>query len=338
MAKTTQSKAAKSGEMNKVTQKSARNLLQAKFQAIAHRQKTVGANCDKATEAATAALRRVLARDEEYATTIKPLVAASNSDLLKLERAEAKLARPVSRDSALGLLSGSGIREFGGSTIGNVVALTMTMAKDTKVNVRIPPFDDAWTHASGGRHQQQTVWADRNNGEFGFLFSIGKEGGSLSCGAGVEVLFTREHPGFPPGQGPNGVAQVRTYTPYDYIWRDISYAGTAHQHAGFGVLVWSAPFGGGPSRTDQDFEYWVWNDGTSWYMDHTNPSFSGRDSDTALSFNKQAPYFNIEPRRLYGAWVWCFAAADSSGADLFSAAYAQALIEATAKFIVVGQQ
>jgi len=71
--------------------------------------------------------------------------------------------------------------------------------------------------------------------------------------------------------------------------------------------------------------------------DH-NSGFSGRDTDTALNFNNQAPYFPIEPGRIYGAWIWCFGGGDSSGADLVSAAYAQALIDATARFVVIGQQ
>jgi hypothetical protein len=104
------------------------------------------------------------------------------------------------------------------------------------------------------------------------------------------------------------------------------------------VLVWSAPLGGGASRTDLDHEYWTWSDGTSWYEDHTNPSFSGHDFDTALQFGREAPYFSIEAGRIYGAWIWCFAGGDAHGADIASAGFAQALIDATAKLIVIGQQ
>ena len=320
--------------LSRTTQKGARLLLQEKFDSIAERRKAGGANIAAATEAASVALRRVLAHDEEFAAAIKPLIAASHTELLKIGRTEAKLGRPLSRESTLGLLSGSGVRGLGGSLGG----ISMTMAKDTRVDVRVPPYNDAWTNAGGGSHRQQSVWADKNNGEFGFLYTIGKEGGSLTCGAGVEVLFMRDSPGFPPGQGPAGVAQVRTYTPYDYIWHNRSYLGTAHQHSGFGVLVWSAPIAGGPSRTDLDHEYWVWSDGTSWYEEHNNASFPGRDSETALQFGNEAPYFSIEPGRIYGAWIWCFADGDAHGADLTSAGFAQALIEATAKLIVIGQQ
>ena len=81
-----------------------------------------------------------------------------------------------------------------------------------------------------------------------------------------------------------------------------------------------------------------WSDGTSWYEGHGNPSLPGRDFDTALQFGNEAPYFPIQPGRIYGGWIWCFADGDAQGADVTSAAYAQALIDATAKLIVVGQQ
>ncbi|WP_168794670.1 hypothetical protein [Paraburkholderia aromaticivorans] len=334
MKKPTNTGAADLRALGRTTQKSARLLLQEKFNSIVERRRASGANLAAATEAANVALRRVLAQDKEFAAAIKPLVTASRTGLLKIERTEPRLGRPLSRESALGLLSGSGIRGLGG-TSGSIV---MTMAKDTRIDVRGVPYNDAWTNAGGGAHQQQTVWADKNTGQFGFLYTIGKEGGALTCGAGVEVLFMRDVPGFPPGQGPAGLAQVRAYTPYNYVWHDKSYLGTAHQHAGFGVLVWSAPIDGGPSRTDLDHEYWVWSDGTSWYEEHNNASFPGQDWELALQYGNEAPYFSIEPGRLYGAWIWCFAQSDAHGADLTSAAYAQALIDATATFIVIGQQ
>lgn len=331
---TAKTKAVNLRTLGRAMQKGARLRLQEKFDSIVERRRASGASIAAATEAASVALRRVFAEDKKFVAAIKPLIAASLTELPKIERTKARLGRPLSRESALGLLSGSGIRDLGGSSGG----IGMTMAKDTKVDVRVPPYNDAWTNASGGRHQQQIVWADKDKGDFGFLYTIGKEGGSLTCGAGVEVLFMRDSPGFPPGQGPAGFAQVRTYTPYDYIWRDKSYLGPAHQHAGFGVLVWSAPIAGGPSRTDLDHEYWVWSDGTSWYEEHNNGSFPGRDSEIALQFGNEAPYFPIEPGRIYGAWIWCFADGDAHGADLTSAGFAQALIQATPKLIVIGQQ
>jgi len=319
------------------TRKEARYLLRSKFRALANRHRLADAGVGKAATAASAALRRVLGRDKKYEATIKSLVAASSKEVLELERTEAKLGGALSREMALGLLSGSGIRDIGGS-IGGVVGVTMAAAKDTRTDLRAPPYNDVWTDAEGGRHQQQIVFSNKSTGRFGFGYTIGKEGGSAYCGAGVEVLFMRDAPGFPPGQGPAGLAQIRTFTPYGYIWRDLSYLGPAHQHAGFGVLVWSRSLNGGPTRTDQDHEYWIWQDGTSWYEEHTNPSHPNQDFDNALLFGDQAPYFPINPGRIYGAWIWCFGSGDAHGADVTSAGFAQALIDATARWIVIGQQ
>jgi hypothetical protein len=331
------SKAAPTVDLRKIyrsTQKESRGLLEAKFRALAERRRAENEGIGKAAKAGAAALGRLLARDEEYAAAIRLLVAASHEELVTLEKGAPKHGRPLSRDLVMGILSSSGIREFN-TRDGH---MTMTMAKDVTVDVRFAPYDDFFMQADGGRHQQQQVFADKNTGEFGFLFTIGKEGGAVSCGAGVEVLFMRQQPGSPAGQGTTGSAQVRTYTPYEYSWRNLSYGGTAHQHAGFGILVWSASINGGPSRTDLDHQNWSWNDGSSWTDDHKNPSYPGHDSDNALQSGNEAPYFPIEPGRIYGAWIWCFASADAHGADLTSAAFAQGLIQATAKLVVIGQQ
>ena len=126
--------------------------------------------------------------------------------------------------------------------------------------------------------------------------------------------------------------------PYKYRWHDVSYLGPAHQHTGFGVLVGSWDVRGGPGRVDQDHQRWRWHDGTDWYKEHNNPNWSGFDTDTALDFGDLAPYFPIEPGRMYIAWVWCFAEGDAHGADATSAGFAQAQIDANVNMIVVGQQ
>jgi len=316
-------------------QKDARGLLRGKFGALADRHRAAASAVNKAATATSIALRRLLGRDKEYEAAIKSFVAGSSKEMLQLERPKALRRETLSREMALGVLSGSGIRDFGGS-IGGVVGagggmrITMTMAKDTQVDVRTPPYDDAWTDTQGGPHHQQQVWATKTDGRFGFLYTIGQEGGSVSCGAGVLILFQQ--------QGSAGQAQIRPYTPYNYVWRNVSYLGTAHQHAGFGVLVWSRPVNGGQPRTDLDHEYWTWNDGTSWYEHHGNLNAPSFDFDRALQFGNQAPYFGIEPGRLYGAWIWCFGVGDAHGADFTSAGYAQAAIDATARWIVIGQQ
>jgi hypothetical protein len=317
--------------------KEAQKALQMKFQAVADRRLTELAADGELQSAAGAALARALQRDEEYSAAVKPLLEGARRGPAKLvERSPERLRGPLSRETALGLLSGSGIRDVGADPR---FPMTMTMAKDTHVQVFVAPYQDAWSTSDGGglSHQQQRVWADKNSGEFGFLYTIGKEGGFVSSGAGVEVLFMRQQPGSPPGMGSPGMVQVRTYTTYDYLWRDVSYLGTAHQHAGFGVFVWSVDIGGGAPKIDLDWERWSWQDSTSWFDNDPNPSFPDVDYGTALQYDDMAPYFPIQPRRMYGAWIWCFENGDAHGADAASAAFAQAKIEATAKFVVVGQ-
>lgn len=322
-------------QLQRTFQKESRRLVADHFQSLARQRAAFDADAREGAAIASAALSRQLERDEEYRATIGPLLERARADLTDVEVTDdVAIGSPLTREVALGLLSGSGIRDLAGAP-GSI--MLMTMAKDTRVDVRVPPYNDAWT-ATEGRHQQQQVWANKNDGRFGLVYTIGQEGGSIWSGAGVEVLFMRDHPGSPPGQGPAGLAQVRSHTPYRFAWHDSSYAGVAHQHAGFGVFVWSAPLDGGPSRTDLDHQRWRWHDGTSWYQAHSSPGFPAPDRDTALNFADEAPYFPIEPGRVYGAWIWCFAGGDTSGADLLSAAYAQAFIDATARFVVIGQQ
>ncbi|HEY5858483.1 MAG TPA: hypothetical protein VIW24_31810 [Aldersonia sp.] len=283
---------------------------------------------------ATAALRRQLHRDEQYAAQIGPLISASADRFTNLEVGDHVLAG-LSREKILALTTGCTVRDLQ-VELGNVVAVTA--AKDTSVRIFTPPYADEWTHTDGGRHQQLFVSAQKASGSLQMVYSIGKEGGSAYLGAGVAILFMRQAPGHPPGHGPAGLAQIRTDTPYRYRWRDVSYAGTAHQHGGFGVLVGSWSTAGGPGRVDQNHQRWAWNDGTNWYKTHSNPNWSGLDDDTALRFGDQSPYFPIEPGRLYVAWVWCFLDGDAGGADVLSAAFAQAQIVAAVNTIVVGQQ
>ncbi|MGE0229814.1 MAG: hypothetical protein AB7U23_15020 [Dehalococcoidia bacterium] len=321
--------------LERTFRKEARARLAEHFASLARDRSALTAGVRDGSAIAQATLGRLLQRDEDYRGRIAPVIARSRDTFVDLDERQRLAAPPLARETAVSLLAGGGIHAVDHRP-GGLMALTM--GKDTRAEVRVPPYNDAWTHLEGGRHQQQRAWARRADGGFGFVYTIGQEGGRAWSGAGVEVLFMRDHPGSPPGHGPAGLAQVRAHTPYEFAWRNLSYLGTAHQHAGFGVFVWSAPLDGGPSRIEQDHQYWMWSDGTSWYQDHHNPGVPGRDVDTALNFQHQAPYFPVEPGRVYGAWIWCFGGGDTSGADLVSAAYAQALVDATARFVVIGQQ
>lgn len=88
-------------------------------------------------------------------------------------------------------------------------------------------------------------------------------------------------------------------------------------------------------RTEQNHQYWIFSDGTSWFEEHTNPAFP--DTDHALSFDNAAPHFMILPNRLYSAAVWCFGSCDANGTKVDGASFAAAQITARMPFVVVAQ-
>jgi hypothetical protein len=301
-------------------------------QVAEHRQQTKSIREAETFAADTCA--RLLSSDTDYANRVGIHLSAALDRLADLKTSHRALPG-LSRETILGLTNGCTMRDLQ-VELGPVVAIST--AKDTQMDVFTPPFRDSWTDAEGGHHQQAAAVANKTSGALQLAYTIGKEGGSAYLAAGVSVAFMRKVAGHPPGKGPAGAAQVRTHTPYDYRWHDVSYLGTAHQHAGFGVTVWSWDIKGGPSRMDQNHTYWRWQDGTSWYNEHNNANWSGFNSDTALNFADQPPYFPIEPDRMYVAWIWCFADADAHGADAASAGFAQGQILAKVNTIVVGQQ
>lgn len=200
-----------------------------------------------------------------------------------------------------------------------------------------PPYAGQGTRLEGGPHFQHHVNADKASGNFGFLHQINEEGGESHAAAALWVHFMRRSPGSPPGQGTPGLAQVRPYVPYSYLWINKSYIATAHNLAGFGVFVTSRDLNGGDERTEQNHRYWIFSDGTEWFAEHTNDAFPDFDHDHALSFGNAAPHFVIAPNRLYSAAVWCFGSCDANGTRADGASFAGAQIIARMPFVVVAQ-
>jgi hypothetical protein len=199
------------------------------------------------------------------------------------------------------------------------------------------PYAAHSSSLEGGPHFQHHVTADKTSGRFGFLHQINEEGGESYAAAALWIHFMRRTPGSPPGQGSPGLAQIRPYIPYSYLWIDKSYIATAHNIGGFGIFVTSRDLSGGDERTDQNHRYWIFSDGTSWFEEHANPAFPGFDQDHALSFNDAAPHFSILPNRLYSAAVWCFGLCDANGTGADGASFAAAQIDARMPFVVVAQ-
>jgi hypothetical protein len=215
--------------------------------------------------------------------------------------------------------------------------LDLIVAMEETIDVFGPPYAGQGTELQGGPHQQQQAVANRTTGSFRIVHTIGHEGGFSYAAAAIWTHFMRKSPGSPPGQGKTGLAQVRPYVPFDYGWQHKSYVAPAHGHGGFGVFVASEDLAGGDRRTEQNHQYWIFADGTSWYQTHHNPAFSSLDHDHALTFGDQAPWFVIHPGRIYSTAVWCFGECDAHGATIEQASYAQAAIVARMPFLVIAQ-
>jgi len=198
------------------------------------------------------------------------------------------------------------------------------------------PYASQSSETRNGPHQTQIAAASAAAGTFGFAHNIGNEGGSSYCASALWVHFMRQSPGHPPGQGNPGLAQVRPYVPFNYRWADRSYIATAHNRGAFGVFVTSQDLSGGNSQIEQNHQYWIFDDGTGWFEQHNNPAWFDADSDHALSFGNVAPWFFIQPGRIYSAAVWCWGECDANGLGA-TASFAAAAVSARMPFLVVAQ-
>ena len=218
----------------------------------------------------------------------------------------------------------STVRPFNGLDAGG-----LRVAEDERLQVLAPPYADQWTSKNGDGNSVTNCNADAQTGVFGFL--DGAAGGSAACGSGVWAQFIPDPP------LPRSV-QVRAYTPYNYQWHDNSQFGcTAHNDAGFGIYVLSWDLTGDDRRLEQDYRYSIWSDGTGWWDDHHNPSWGDPDYGYAYLYGNEAPYFEAQPDRIYCACIWCFGSCDA-GSGYFGNAVADADINATAGFVVIGEQ
>jgi hypothetical protein len=259
---------------------------------------------------------RTLARDDEFRAGLDHFVRGNDSWRLHDEPLRDTGMRVLDNDLIVGLFFG---------------------VFEEEIDVFGLPYASQSSETRNGPHQAQMAAASAAAGTFGFAHNIGNEGGSSYCAAALWVRFMRRSPGHPPGQGNPGLAQVRPYVPYDYRWADRSYVATAHNRGAFGVFVTSQDLGGGNARTDQNHQYRIFDDGTSWYEQHNNPAWFDTDSDHALSFGNVAPWFFIEPGRMYSAAVWCWGECDASGLALPTASFAVAAVRARMPFLVVAQ-
>ena len=200
-----------------------------------------------------------------------------------------------------------------------------------------PPYAGQGAERLGGPHHLHEASADRQQGKLEFAHTIGLEGGSSFVSAALWSQFMRRSPGFPPGQGNLGIAQVRPFLPFTNRWETKSIFATAHNKAGWGVFVSSEDLNGGDEQVEQNHQYWFFADATAWIEHHSNPGAPNPYEDHALSFQNQAPWFLIRPGRIYNMAVWCFGECDANGRDFEGESFAAAAVKGKMHFCVVAQ-
>jgi hypothetical protein len=224
---------------------------------------------------------------------------------------------------------------------GSVRALTVPVGRaraDIPANVfsdwRIwflePPYLNAWVHITGDQsHEQQTADAFDATGVFRFITNIGDEGGSAETLVGILASYV------PTGKHPT--MQLIPDIPYQQIWRDISYAGTAHNDAGFGLLVHSWDPSTGRNTNESDNRYSIWSDGTSWAEDHSNPSYSSWDTGQAFDAGQVPLSIPVTPNLVYTFAFYAWGSCDADGKSFWGSSYAMQAINATLQSIEVDE-
>ncbi|TYK44118.1 hypothetical protein [Actinomadura decatromicini] len=313
----------------------AHQTLTRHLQALAARHAEIGRVNGLAMNALHHGMHRLLAPDDRYRSQMAAVIEQRGDrtrppDLVADRRAH-RLGGDVMTDERLleharhGLLSGP------------------DPFQDPHLDIYAAPYADHGTYLGGtGRpHHTEDVWASRATGEMGWSFQIFPEPGTIVCSSAIWVDFMRITPGHPPGQGPAGTAQVRTYTPYEYLWNNQSDMAVARSSAHWGIYVLSWDLHGGPPALEQDHIHPapVWDDLTGWNWVHANPGWPSVTSDHAFpGYGPPVPTFPIRPERLYSAAIWCWTTGDAIGQaqpDLGS--YALAALWAQVRMIVIAQ-
>jgi len=307
----------------------ARDGLARHVQRAAEQRRSATDWSDRAMRLTHDRTRAVLSADDEYQRGMRTLWTEFRDRVRGVDKPAERVRSAISDEAALRFLD---------QPFSPLAPLT-----DPHLDVFAAPYADAWTdvRGRGTPHHRQAAWADRSTGEIGFDYQIFPEPGDIACGAAVWVNFMRQSPGHPPGQGPAGSAQIRTYTPYDYTWNDQSSMERADNSAGFGFYVVSWDLAGGDLTVEQEYRYPqpVWDDVTDWNWNHANPGWPVTSSDVAFwNGPQQTPLFSIRPQRMYSAAIWCFGQARAAGDQHDHGSYAEATLAAHVRLVVVAQQ
>lgn len=171
------------------------------------------------------------------------------------------------------------------------------------LSVRGKPFDLEWT----SRLDFGSPAADRTTGAMELFVSSGSipfdsDAEHTFNGAGLGVFFR------PKAKA--SLVRVAPYLPFSFKWHDDSTIEVARNRGELGVLVRQV---GGPIVVDSRVP--LWNDGTSWYMEHSdeeddtftasNTFFASSDHDlevwfwfnSSIDFNRSSGVFDFGSSR-----------------------------------------
>jgi hypothetical protein len=198
-----------------------------------------------------------------------------------------------------------------------------------KIEVIGPPYAGSFFNKSGhsdnSQNSSESTPVDLS-GRFGF--QLGTDGGSATGKAGLFIAVTDPEP-------LDQEIQILPFCPFAYQYVDNSSNGyTAHTNAIFEIQTFSFDASGDDMRPELDFSYPVWNDGTGWYEEHTNPSFDNFDADNAFEFDHVMPPFTAQATRSLIALISCSGWCDA-GDGFFGNAVAAETLNATMPFVVL---
>lgn len=197
------------------------------------------------------------------------------------------------------------------------------------IDVTGPPYlNEVWRAFNSTGNASTRATADAPFATFGF--TVGASGGTAFAGAGLVIPVASASPF-------EWQIQIRPFCPFSYQYHDVSNFWVAHSDMSFGIKVFSFDINGQDGRVEQDFEYPVWMDGTSWQEEHTNPSFSDFDFDNAFEFDHTMPFFTAPANRNFLATVFCWGSCDADSGDGFASS-ALAAANVTMPYVAIAKQ
>jgi hypothetical protein len=228
------------------------------------------------------ALLRLLKSDPEFASGLDALTRQPNepSEIAQIARHPAP-----QRNAERGQRAMSGAFHFG-----------------RRLDLLRPPYTHHSTQTTNVRAQ---AYAD-DNGTLDLSGSLDSAGGSFVASAEVGAPFMRMAEGFPPGQGPWGVAVVTPFVYANYQWIDIPRWGATTLAGSFEVSVRAYDMNGVfVYQPVPPFRVNAFNHQGIMFGESHNPDWPEETSLSPLGLNDVPPPFQIRTDMFYWVLVSC---------------------------------